>query len=74
MTGPLSLFDVVRIPLGLPADGVRPGARAVILDIYETPSPAYEVEVLDEDGNTVFTGAVDPSCVVLEQHFLNEDG
>ena len=66
MTEPLRPFDVVRVPAGLPEYGVPAGARAVILEVHDDPHLAYEIEVVDDDGRTVFTGAVDPACVDLE--------
>jgi len=54
-------FDVVSLRDGIPEAGVSPGTRAVILDVYDDPSRAYEVEVVDEQtGKTVWWGAVTP--------------
>ncbi|MGH2768031.1 MAG: DUF4926 domain-containing protein [Candidatus Methylomirabilales bacterium] len=66
MSDRLVPFDVVRIPAGIPAHGVPAGARGVVLEVHEDPYLAYEIEVVDEDGRTVFTGAVDPAWVELE--------
>ena len=66
MTERLRPFDVVRFRNGLDDHGVAAGARGVVLDVHESPSLAYEVEVTDDDGRTVFFGAVDPDYVERE--------
>ncbi|MFI5707516.1 DUF4926 domain-containing protein [Kribbella sp. NPDC051620] len=66
MTGLLRPLDVVRIPAGLPEEGVPAGSRAVILDVYVSHYFAYEVEVVDREGRTLFTGAVEPERIELE--------
>jgi Domain of unknown function (DUF4926) len=55
-------FEVVRLVRGVPDDGIPPGTRAVILDVYDDP-PGYEVEVTmdDHDG---YTMGVSPEDVV----------
>ena len=67
MSDRLVPFDVVRIPAGIPEHGVPAGARAVVLEVHEDPYLAYEIEVVDDDGRTFFTGAVDPTWVELEE-------
>lgn len=59
----LAPFDVVRITAWLPQHGVAPGTRAVILEIHEDPHLAYEIEVVGDDGQSLFIGAVDPAQV-----------
>ena len=44
-------FDTVRI-LSDCADNVKAGEIGAVIMSFETPQEAYEVEVLDEDGNT----------------------
>jgi hypothetical protein len=56
-------FDVVRLLSGIPEHGVRAGARAVVLEVHDDPYLALEVEVVDDDGKTLFVGAVDPAQV-----------
>jgi len=60
VTTRLNPFDVVRFRKGLDDHGVAAGTRAVVLEVHEKPSLAYEVEVTDQDGRTVFFGAVAP--------------
>ena len=66
MTGVLDPLDVVRIPAGLPEHGVPAGSRAVILEVYVSPQLAYEIEVVDREGRTLFTGAVEPGRIELD--------
>jgi Domain of unknown function (DUF4926) len=55
------LFDVVRLPNGVPGRGVAPGATGAIVDIHEQPTLAYEVEIVDaETGRTIWWGSVLP--------------
>jgi Domain of unknown function (DUF4926) len=45
------MFDVVRLTTDLPEDGLTAGAEGTIIEVYEKPEPAYEVEFTD--GTTV---------------------
>jgi len=57
-------FDVVSLREGLPHCGLPPGTRAVVLDVYDQPAPAYEVEVVEEGtGRTLWWGSVDAGSV-----------
>lgn len=56
-------FDVVRIVEGIPEHGVPAGAQATVVQVHEHPSLAYEVEVVDDQGRTLFSGAIDPAQV-----------
>lgn len=47
----MKLFDVVRLTSDLPEDGLRAGAEGTIVEVYEQPEAAYEVEFTD--GTTV---------------------
>jgi hypothetical protein len=51
-------FDTVRLKRDLPEAGLRAGTLATVLDVYEQPSPGYEIEVVGTDGHTVFWGSV----------------
>jgi hypothetical protein len=44
-------FDVVRLTSDLPEEGLQAGAEGTIIEVYEKPEPAYEVEFTD--GTTV---------------------
>ena len=67
MADGLSAFDVVTVPAGLPEYGVPAGATATVIDVYETP-PGVEIEVVDDQGRTIFSGAVDFSRVEARSH------
>ncbi|MEA3502008.1 MAG: DUF4926 domain-containing protein [Actinomycetota bacterium] len=57
--------DVVTLPAGLPEHGVPEGATAVVLEVHYEPFLAYEIEVVDSRGRSLFVGAVDPVQVQL---------
>lgn len=46
-----NLFDTVKIKKDC-KDGIKNGDIGVVIMIFEKPQEAYEVEVLDENGNT----------------------
>jgi len=54
------LLDMVRFRKSLDDHGIAEGTRGVVVEVHETPRLAYEVEVTNRDGRTVFLGAVDP--------------
>lgn len=60
-------FDVVRLPAGIVEFGVPEDALAVVIEVHYDPYVAYEIEVADDSGVTVFAGAVDPACLELVQ-------
>ncbi|MBM6403576.1 DUF4926 domain-containing protein [Phycicoccus sp. CSK15P-2] len=66
MTRPIAPFDVVVLPAGLPQFGVSPGSRAVVIEIHEDPYEAFEIEVVDENGQTLYSGAVETAWVELD--------
>ncbi len=54
------MFDMVRLNSDLPEEGLLAGAEGTIIDVYEQPELAYEVEFTD--GTTV---AVKPELLSL---------
>ena len=54
----MHLFDVVALVHDLPEYGLKAGAEGTIIEIYERPEPAYEVEFSDDDGATIATVAL----------------
>ena len=54
----LTPLSLVRLPRGIPEHGIPAGAIATILDVYEKPSLAYEIEVSDGDGHSLFVGVI----------------
>ncbi len=51
-------FDLVRLLIDLPEEGLARGAEGVVVMVHERPERAYEVEFCDENGETVTTLAV----------------
>jgi hypothetical protein len=48
-----SLFDVIKLTVNLPEYNLSIGMVGAIIDIYENPFLAYEVEFCDENGHTL---------------------
>jgi hypothetical protein len=47
------IYDVVRLVGDRPGDGLVAGALGTVVEVFETPSRAYEVEFVDAGGATV---------------------
>lgn len=73
MTENIGQFDTVRIPAGIPENDVPEGALATVLDVYTDPYLAYEIEVADAEGRTLYLGVVDPSWVELVESYGHPD-
>ena len=41
------MLDVVRLTTDLPEEGLKAGTEGTIIEVYEKPEPAYEVEFTD---------------------------
>lgn len=67
MNRPIAPFDVVVLPAGLAEAGLPPGTRAVVIEIHTEPYEALEIEVVDDDGRTIFSGAVETAWVELAE-------
>ena len=50
-------LDLVRLPAGIPEAGVTPGELATVLLVH-AEGEAYEIEVCDNEGRSIFLGAV----------------
>jgi hypothetical protein len=61
------LFDVVRLETDLPEYGLSRGAEGVVVELYDNPTTAYEVEFTDSDGRTQATIALLPDQVSLKE-------
>lgn len=48
----LELLDTVIVTVDLPSEEVLAGDLGTIVEIYNAPSPAYEVEFVNPDGTT----------------------
>jgi hypothetical protein len=47
-------YDVVRLTRPVPENGLPAGARGAVLMVFaDPPPPSYEVEFLDEAGDTI---------------------
>jgi hypothetical protein len=51
-------YDTVRLKHGLPDEGLPAGTLAAVLEVYEEPTPGYEIEVVGGDGRTIFCGSI----------------
>jgi hypothetical protein len=51
----------------LPQHGLPPGTRAVEIEIHHDPYEAFEIEVVGDDGQTLFLGGVETACVELDE-------
>lgn len=55
-----SLFDAVILNTDLPDEGLVKGMTGAIIDVYSSPSMAYEVEFCDQQGRTIASVALAP--------------
>lgn len=53
-------FEVVVLVVDIPDEGLTKGQIGTIVDIYTSPSLAYEVEFCDKQGRTVALLALEP--------------
>jgi hypothetical protein len=59
----IKLNDIVAVSQDLPREGLRAGTKGVVVEIFDTPTIAYEVEFCDEKGRTLKTAALLPSQI-----------
>jgi hypothetical protein len=45
-------LDVVTLAVDLPDEGLRAGDTGTVVYLFHTPTTAFEVEFVDEDGST----------------------
>lgn len=48
----IKLLDVVELLEEMPEDGLVAGAKGTVVEVYETPNLAYEVEFCNDEGET----------------------
>lgn len=48
-----ALLDVVALAEDVPEDGLTAGMTGTVVDVYSTPTEAYEVEFCDPQGRTI---------------------
>jgi hypothetical protein len=61
----LGLFDVVKLEVDLPEEGLKKGDTGTVVLDFESPRNAYEVEFCDSEGRTLVTLALVPSQISL---------
>jgi hypothetical protein len=59
----VNLYDVVRLMVDLPDEGLSAGAVGAVVHVFEKPSLAYEVEFTDDDGRTIAQVPLTPGQV-----------
>ena len=69
-----SEYDVLRLLSASNAPGVPVGTRGTVLIIYPATPPAYEVEFMDEAGNSYETFMMQESDLELEWSAPPPDG
>jgi hypothetical protein len=60
-------YDIVRLKPPLPSKNLPAGAIGTVLIVYDNPNlpRAYEVEFMDDDGNTL-------AVITLEHEFIEK--
>lgn len=59
------LFDFVRVKRDIPREIVKKGMTGTIIEVFDKPNRAYEVEFSDENGVTVAQLALQPEEIEL---------
>jgi hypothetical protein len=59
------MFDTVTLHIDLPNDGLKRGTVGTIIEVFEKPYLAYEVEFADNNGRTITTIALQPHQIRL---------
>ena len=59
-------YDVVRLRSRTAAIGVPVGARGAVLVVYDDSPPAYEVEFVDHNGDSLGTFTMQEADLDLE--------
>lgn len=60
----MELFDVVKLVEDLPEEGLAAGSVGTIVHVFTTPRSAYEVEFVDDDGQTLAMATLTPEQVI----------
>lgn len=69
MFEPLNLLDFVVLVHDRPRDGLIKGQRGTVVEVYEHPRRAYEVEFVDGEGYTVALITAGPDELQLIEAF-----
>jgi hypothetical protein len=54
-------YQMVRLVRGVPDEGIGPGTQAVVLEVFD--EDAFEIEVADDEGRTLYEGSVSRSDI-----------
>ncbi len=54
----LALLQVVRVLRDIPAEGLLSGMIGTVVEVFDSPHPAYEVEFIDPAGRTLKQAAL----------------
>ena len=57
------LFDVVQLIVDLPEEGLKKNDIGAVIEVFDIPNEAFEVEFLNEDGSEKAT------CVLTRDQF-----
>ncbi len=57
------LSQIVELTKDMPEIGLARGTRAAVVQVFEEPDEAYEIEVVDESGDTRAELAVSPDQI-----------
>ena len=52
--------DVVRVKADHPSEGVKAGDLGAVICVFDSPSEAYDIEFVDENGRTRATLTLGP--------------
>lgn len=63
-------LDLVALTVDLPEHGLGRGNIGTIVEVFDEPRRAYEVEFVDEDGYTIALVALGPGQIELVEHPL----
>ena len=55
-----SLFDVVVLGVDIPHAGLTRGMTGAVIEVFRSPTLAYEVEFCDQQGRTIGSLALAP--------------
>ena len=61
----MNLFQVVELIKEVPGCNLKKGDRGVIVEIFNSPYLAYEVEFVDQNGRTIEEIALTPDFIRL---------
>ena len=61
------LLDCVRLQRDIPHRLLKRGMIGTVVEVFERPDEAYEVEFCDDNGATIAQLALQPSDIMLEK-------